>query len=267
MIINGKKIDGQFIRNTVLETINQLSKNNTHFQFSSVINEIEGKIRDYTGTTHINLEIEQAILAFIYDLFRNGHISWGYNFSNPQFPCCHLTEQGKKVLQNISRDPVNPDGYKAYLLNNFKLNPISLSYLEEALNTFNSGCFKSAAVMLGCASESLILEIRDNLIDKMNSLNKIPNKKLNDWKVKTVIEELKKEFDNSDLRNEKSLFENYQVYWSSFIHQIRISRNDAGHPSTIDLITYDSVYALFLVFPSVVKLTNELNDWIKQNYK
>ena len=92
---------------------------------------------------------QEAILTYWYDLFRTGILSWGYNLSNPNPPFCHLTSHGRKVLSNISRHPSNPDGYISFLTKNANLDSIALSYIEEALKTYNSDCMKAEYVMVG----------------------------------------------------------------------------------------------------------------------
>jgi hypothetical protein len=64
----------------------------------------------------LSLHEEQALLTAWYDLFGSGHLSWGYNLNNPDPPFCHTTEQGRRTLAQISRDPSNPDGYMAHLM-------------------------------------------------------------------------------------------------------------------------------------------------------
>jgi len=39
-------------------------------------------------------------------------------------------------------------------------------------------------------------------------------------------------------------------------------RNEAGHPSNIDPVTYDTVHASLLIFPELANLVNELSMWI-----
>ena len=205
---------------------------------------------------------QQAILTYWYDLFRNGILSWGYNLSNPDPPFCHVTDHGRNVLKNISRDPSNPDGYKAFLSSRTNLDPISLSYIEEALKTYNSDCIKASSVMVGAAAERLVLNIQESLLSRMNSIGaKIP-KKLKDWRIKrilgaieTVIRERKKDIPNS-------IFESFEAYWPAFTHQIRTVRNESGHPVSIQPVTPDRVHASLLIFPELGILTDELKTWI-----
>lgn len=253
-------ISGDKIRSTVLEVIKELSRgNSSQFQSASVLREVWSRLG-----LHQDIELEQAVLTFFHDLFRNGYIAWGYNIQNPDPPFCHLTEQGRKVLSNISRDPANPDGYLQYLAEQGNLNEIAKSYIKEALITFNLSAYKSSAVMVGCAVESTILEIRERVIDRLEELKIVIPKKLNDWKIKTVTDQIYKILLNSSSEMGHSLQEAYEVYWPAMVHQIRISRNNAGHPVDLESITFESVHSSLLIFPEIVSFTNEIVKWIEE---
>jgi hypothetical protein len=73
----------------------------------------------------------------------------------------------------------------------------------------------AAAVMLGCASESLILSLRDQLVDKMNFAAIPVPKKLDDWRIKSVIDSLFSYFNSNKSQFEKTLEENFDAYWTA----------------------------------------------------
>jgi hypothetical protein len=208
------------------------------------------------------LEVEQAILKSWYDLFRNGILSWGYNLSNPNQPFCHVTAHGQRILENLSRDPGNPDGYMAFLLKNTALNPIALSYIEEALRTYNSACFKASAVMVGAASESLVLSVQESLIRKMDTLSITKPRDLEDWRIKRLLAGIETVMKQRKQAIPAPLFESFEAYWPAFTHQIRTARNDSGHPSSISPVTPDNVHASLLIFPELAKLADSLINWI-----
>ena len=146
---------GEEIRRVLLEVINEYSdKEGGSFQSRGILDDAQRRLG-----IHNNVKMEQALLTLWHDLFRTGYLAWGYNLSNPSPPFCHLTDQGRRTLQHLSRDPANPDGYLHHLNQIATLNPVSNSYLKEALVTFNTDCYKAAAVMIGACSECLILEL------------------------------------------------------------------------------------------------------------
>lgn len=208
---------------------------------------------------------QQALLTFWHDLFRTGYLSWGYNIDNVESPFCHLTEKGRKWLQHFSRDPANPDGYLAYLRKQGKLNAISNSYLEEALQTYNSACMKSAAVMVGAAAESLVLELKETLETKLIALKRPVPPDLQDWRIKRVLDALEREIGAQKKNMPRKLTDMFESFWSAFTQQIRLARNEAGHPKSVDAVTPETVHASSLIFPELAKLCH-LRSWISKSY-
>ncbi|MBM4066111.1 MAG: hypothetical protein FJ266_10810 [Planctomycetes bacterium] len=249
------------IRKVMLEVISEFSKREHSFQSQSVLDETAKRLN-----VRNNIALEQAILTFWQDLFISGQIAWGYNLCNPNPPFCHLTEQGRKTLEHYSRDPVNPDGYLAYLHSIGGLNSIAQSYIDEALKTYNSNCFKATAVMLGAASESLILRLRDTLISRMSLLGHTTPTSLTDWRIKKVSDSIEKILETKKNDMPAKLREAFDAYWSAFVHQIRAVRNDAGHPTSVNLVTQEPVHASLLIFPEIYKLISELENWINSSF-
>jgi len=225
-------------------------------------------LREASETLEIHGDVgkEQALLTLWYDLFRTGQIAWGYNISNPEPPFCHVTAQGRKTLENMSRDPANPDGYTQYLSQACTLNLVAQSYVSEALKAYNSDCPKSAAVMIGAAAESITLELRDELVARMRTLDQTPPSDLSDWRIKRVFDTLTGLIDKQKSSMPTSLKESYESFWQGFAGQLRMTRNDAGHPSSVDPVTSETAHSSLLIFPEHAKLAHELKLWISTNY-
>ena len=255
-------LDGQILRKTLFEVIDEFSKIGPgYFQSRAVLEETKRRLKIH------GQEKEQALLTFFHDLLRGGYLAWGFNITNPDPPFLHLTEQGKQVLRHISRDPANPVGYLDYILEGNDLNPVAISYLEEALNTYSSNCYKAAAVMIGASTESIVLNLRDILVEGLRKSNQTIPKKLQDWRIKRILDGIKQEFENQKSNMPYKLAESFEAYWPAFTQQIRTSRNDAGHPKSIEPVTHETVHASLLIFPELTKLSTELLEWIKHQYK
>lgn len=210
---------------------------------------------------------EQAILTTWHDLFRTGYLAWGLNITNPNPPFFHVTESGRRTLASLSRDPGNPAGYLHHLASITKLNPIAHSYLIEGLECYVTGLNKAAAVMVGGATESIILELRDVAVQKLTSLGKPLPRNMNDWRIKTVSNTLHNFLDGQKAQFGSELRDEFEAYWAAFAQQIRAVRNDAGHPTSVDPVTPDSVHASLLIFPEIAKLADKLKSWIINDYK
>jgi hypothetical protein len=93
------------LRTIILEIIDGLVKESTHLQSGSVLQRAASRI----GRS-ADRQVQEALLASFYDLFRTGYLSWGADLTNPAPPFCHVTTLGRRVLAQHSRDPANPDG-------------------------------------------------------------------------------------------------------------------------------------------------------------
>jgi hypothetical protein len=254
------KLSGSDIRKVLLEVVEELSRRGS-FQQSSVLTEAANRL-DIRQQT----DLEEALLTAWYDQFRAGHLAWGYNLANPNPPFCHVTDKGRETLRSISRDPANPDGYMAHLCTEVILNEIADSYIREALSTYNANCFKATAVMVGCAAESLTLELRDALVAKMKTLGKTIPRNLQDWRIRTVLNALQKEFESQKPTMDHLLCESFEAYWPAFTQQIRAVRNEAGHPVSVDPVTDRAVHSSLLIFPELAVLSSNIMHWIKNRY-
>lgn len=205
---------------------------------------------------------EQALLTLWGDMFLQGVVAPGYDLANASLPFCHLTERGRKTLEHMTRDPSNPDGYLAAVRTKGALNPISESYLVEALNTYNAVCYKATAVMVGAASEALMLALRDAVLARLAVHGRQPDAKLSDWRIKTVLDAVNAELSKHTKSMPPKLRESHAYNWPAFTQQIRAVRNDAGHPNSVAPVTPESVHASLLIFPELHALTTELLDWV-----
>lgn len=245
------------IRKVMLEVVNEHANTGSGFQSGSVLRGVLERLGMRPGS----LEFQQAVLTAWHDLFRSGIVAWGYNVDNAEPPFCHLTDKGRRALEHYSRDPSNPDGYLHYLSDKFTVNPVAMSYIQEALRTYTNDCIKATAVMVGAAAESMVLEVREALVQAIQS----PSGKLSGWQMKTVLGAMGRELDKHKATMPKELGEAYEAYWPALTHQIRTTRNEAGHPTSVDPVSEETVHAGLLMFPELAGLTSRLIEWIKNN--
>ena len=233
---------------------------------------LDGSLQQSTVLTRVSqrlaivndIDLEQTVLAEWYGLFNTGYLSWGHNLNNCSPPFCHVTAHGRMALQSLSRDPSNPNGYLSYVNSLGVLNPIAASYLTEGLHCYVGGHYKAAAVMLGGCSESLVLELRDQLIIRLGVLNQPIPKNLSDWRMKTVLDEFQAFVEARKRTLPHEVREEFSSYWPAFTQQIRAVRNEAGHPSSVDPVSLESAHASFLVFPLLAKLAVQLHEWLSK---
>jgi hypothetical protein len=230
----------------------------------------QGSILDAVGRrlgANQRPDVEQAILTQWHDLFRTGLLAWGLNLSNPNPPFFHLAERGRQALLRLTRDPSNPAGYLRHLATVATLEPVAMSYLTEGLECYVAGLFKAASVMVGGAAERTVLDLRDQAVQKLESLRVPVPKNMQDWRIKTVSDALRGFFEGHAAKFERALRESFDAYWSAFTQQIRATRNDAGHPVSVDPVTPDTVHASLLIFPELARLANALSHWLIDELK
>lgn len=256
----GKRTDvesaGRAIRTTLLEVVQELCDKGTSFQASAVLSAVAQRF------TLKPDGFSEALLTAWYDLFRAGLVAPGYNLANPDLPFVHLTERGRAVLANLSRDPHNLDGYVGYIESIAWVDGVGKSYAIEAARAFNFGAYRAAAVMIGCAAECLVLLLRHAVASKLAEAGSQVPKGLADWKLKLIRDALATYLDKEKGRMPVALRESYSAHWTSFMEQIRRVRNDAGHPQSIDSVTENDVYASLLIFPELAELFAQLGEWI-----
>lgn len=248
------------IREVLLDTVQKqhAKLNGGSLQQMEVLNAVAEILVPYPG----NRELEEAILTQWNDLFRTGLLSWGVNLMNPNPPHLHLTDRGRKALEHATRDPSNPAGYLRHLENlDVTLNSTAKSYVVEALDCYVAGLYKAAAVMIGAAAESIILELRDAVVDKLRDAEKQVPSHLNSLSIKTVTDQLARVFEAINKKTHRELREQFEAHWGALTHEIRTTRNDAGHPASIAPVTPESVHASLLLFPVLASLAGDLLKW------
>jgi hypothetical protein len=247
------------IREALLVVMNEYRDGPGYFQSGSILREVAQRLK-ISGDLQ-----EQALLMEWNDMFRLGIVAPGRNLANPNLPFCHLTQRGRETIEAGSRDPANPSGYLASLKVIGALNDVAFSYLNEALLTYNSGCFKASAVMVGTASETLLLELRDAVVSRSSAHGRKPNSKLVDWRAKPVLDGVADELNRHTQLMPAKLREAFQYLWPAFMQQIRAGRNDAGHPTSVEPVTGDTVHASLLIFPALHEITLQLIAWINSS--
>jgi hypothetical protein len=206
--------------------------------------------------------LQQAILTQWSELFRTGLLAWGLNLMNPNAPHFHITDRGRQALANATRDPSNPAGYLRHLASVAPLEGPALAYLTEGLECYVDGLFRAAAVMTGAAAECAMLNLRDITVASLTRLNRTAPKGMSDWKLKVLADALYQFFTSHKAQFDTKLREGFEANWPTILHQIRTTRNEGGHPASIEPVTPDTVHAALLVFPELARTAHGLAQWV-----
>jgi hypothetical protein len=249
-------------RSALLATIAQAaSRDGDGFGREYVIKQTAEKL----GRQHDNVTARLLMEAWD-DLYRAGIVSHGMDLANLGLNWAHLTSFGATAAKDLSRDPSNPAGYRAVVSPHLSGEPIAESYLGEALDTYNKCSFKASAVMLGCAAEALHLSLRDKLVAKITTAGKAPPADLNTWVISRVLRSMETHLEARAKDMDRSLSERFEAYWPAWTGVFRMTRNDAGHPKSIDPVTRDAMHAALLLFPEQARLSFDLSAWVSATY-
>jgi len=246
------------IREALLAELNAKSTGGGPPTDESVLNAAAIRLGIASGS-----DLEEALLTEWSELFRTGLLAWGRSLSCRSAPFFHATERGRQALAHLTRDPSNKAGYLRHLEAAASLGPVARSYLAEALDCYGAGLFKAAAAMTGSAAERIVLDLRDATVTKLVSLSRTVPTGMHNWQLKTISDALYSFLNACPLPH--PLREEFDAHWPSFTQQIRATRNDASHPTSIDPITYDVAHASLLIFPELAKLSNSLDLWVRND--
>lgn len=196
--------------------------------------------------------VPERVRQLLWELLVHGILVFGKDDLNPNWPWYRLTEYGEKALAEQQAQPYDPDGF----LDDFAaVNPSAdetvTSYLSEAVHTFNSGCYKASAVMLGCASEQLVLLLHEALGNSIKQQAKRDAfRKSSNWTIHSKFSSVRDGLEDMIAARKlpKELHEVVRSDLVSGFELIRRCRNSAGHPGLSEEMRRETIFMNLTVF-------------------
>jgi len=212
-------------------------------------------------------QLFDLVQQYLWQLLAQSVLVWGSNSANPSYPFYRLTEYGRSVVtEGAIAQPYDPEGFLA----EFKAvvpdpHPVISDYLEEAVRAFNSGCHRSAAVMLGCASEKAILSLHDAFHAAIQ--DDVAREKFEKdsrgisihGKYQTLKRRLDQMVANKTLPQE--LRETVGSELPAGFELIRRCRNEAGHPEAGGRADQNTVFMNLRTFIEYARRVTELQRY------
>ncbi|WP_029083962.1 hypothetical protein [Bradyrhizobium sp. th.b2] len=173
----------------------------------------------------------ELVRDIFWDLFRQGFITLGLNHSNPAWPFFRLSHYGQKALKHQS--PFRFHDTKSFVQLVMReapdLSREAQEYLEEAVATFYAGCLLSSCVMLGVAAEAEFLRLVDVASNGKHATKfaAVPKPLFIRQKIGKFQAAL------TPLANTlpKEVTEDLDTNFTMVQSVLRVSRNEAGHPT------------------------------------
>jgi len=148
--------------------------------------------------------------------------------------------------------------------------PVIVDYMEEGVRTFNHGCPKAAAVMIGAASEKAILLLHDKLKSEITDAAKLADFERDcrrSWAITNQYRVLKDRLDRmvAARRLTRELNEIVSGDLPACFEMIRRQRNAAGHPTIVGRHEPDAVFLNLRVMSEFIKGIYSLIEYFDTN--
>jgi hypothetical protein len=263
----------------VLVALKKLYRPESHFNYVDLIDGTErdavdkGFYKDahtyyIFSTQHLMpKEDREKVRQIIWDLVMAGILVPGADEHNLKLDYLRVTPYGAAVLSSNQYIPYDPDGYlKEIKIKIPNLDPVIETYIVESLQTFIRGNYLASAVMLGVASEKgilLLIEAYINAIDDASRKEKMQKEMDESFSILSKFKVLDREFNliKKDLR--ANVADDIDIQVNSIFNLIRITRNDAGHPTEAK-IDRRRAYSNLQVFAEYCKRIYDLIDYFKK---
>jgi len=196
---------------------------------------------------------------------------FGIDAANAAWPWYRLTDHGQAALKEECPQPYDPDGFLAYFKSRCPtVDPAVGGYVAEAVVAFNAGCMRSAAVMLGCASEKLVLLLCDSFeaaisdaTKKSRFAKKVASRNTILHRYATLHEHLVLMADAKMLPREHS--ETIRGEFPSGYELLRRCRNAGGHPEVPERVDADTIFMNLRMFTEYARRVTGMIEYFATN--
>lgn len=188
---------------------------------------------------------DSQFLEILFELLNQGLLIQAYNADNAGWPWLGLTVRGKQYLEDGDPDAHDPDGYLTALDQDDPLDDIERRYLAQAAAAFRADLPDAAAVMLGAASEHLLLRLAEAIVSADASATKVA--KAINGPALPLLRSVNAYLDGKRASLPRALREQLDTTFAGVASVIRTSRNDGGHPA-LPSVDRETVYVLLRMF-------------------
>ena len=205
---------------------------------------------------------EEFVRDVFWDLFRQGHITLGSNNSNPAWPHFRLSNFGAATLgkQGVSRFHDTASYLSIVKQRVPDVGAETQLYLEEAIAAFYADCQLAATVMLGVAAEAEFLHLLSVAENSQSHSDRFKSAAKDGFIRGRIIKFQSALAPIKATLTPKQHFEDLDTNLSLIQSVLRISRNDAGHPSGANPPDREQVYVYLQLFVPFAEQLKRLRD-------
>ena len=178
---------------------------------------------------------ETAALEVLHELVTANVLMPGVDRGHLGWPWLRVTEYGRQVIRQGKPLPFDPDQYLAAAQPRLAdMSPLALEVLREAVATYHRGFVRSSAMLLGTASELLMMQLIDAFIaGRPDKERERLNAQMADKSIYARYRIFRDEFERArdNLKIPDLLSKDIEAIVDLIFNAVRLTRNEAGHPS------------------------------------
>lgn len=186
----------------------------------------------------------------------------------------HSPRRGHQSAASAAFDPCRPEEYLQALARMNNLDESTRSCIGEALQTYQAGCYKAAAVLLGVATERVYLDLRQSFMSAYGRLKQDmawdqSGKARVLWRqmAQALYSQLKvgaRKFPER-AREWDRLARALDARVDGFSYLLRFGRDEAYRPANFEFITPGEVHAALALMPPLIELVHQLQYWTNKH--
>jgi hypothetical protein len=195
----------------------------------------------------LHLDDRRRFREAVWALIVEGVLVIGIDDSNNQWPFLALSEYGEEVVQAGRILPHDTERYLEGLAKSKPLDQEEKRYLPQALEAFRRNLPDAAALLLGAASEHLLIRLGEAIAVADPSEAKVVRRKIDDSAL-PLLRFVQAYFSQRRKSLPRDLDETLDTTFTGIASLIRVTRNDAGHPAG-RAVNRDQAFVNLQLFP------------------
>ncbi len=199
----------------------------------------------------------ELITQVLWSLIGKGLVYIDIEQPAPENWSWRLTNAGAVSAKDEQFNPDDPERYLLRLRSNIPaVSDLVFMYAGEAVRCYTHECYLASAVMLGVASEAAFLEMAQASVNWLEAagqkLQAILDKPRQPYVKK--FEEFRKRIEPRKSELSTELTDGMSLTFDSVLDLLRISRNEAGHPTGKSMLREDQYISLQMFGRYIQKL-------------
>ncbi len=224
----------------------------------------EGRVQpgNPAATYPLDAQDQETFREVFWDLFRQGIVTLGLQNENHALPF-RVTKLGQQIAQGRGAYFFHDvSSYEAAVRRDVPaINEVTLLYLKEAMQAFQSGCILSATVMLGVAAEHtfmLLLEVLEGNAKHRKTFASVFTERM----LLQKFNKFRRLLDPMVKQLPAGVREDLDTHFAGILSVIRTSRNESGHP-TGKIIDREQTFVLLQLIIPYCRKQYQLMDYFK----